>query len=416
MHGGQYVLKRPLNALEAPVYPEFKARMPIFRWAGKNWKAKAGEIVRDTEHDQNLYSYAVLTQPRDYNQRVYGISSERDPVNLNFRPPLRTMEDDLPLSRQPRPLVVPRINPGLSGDGGQLGWGVQNMSISGMEKFLTDRVKGLDIFPTAHCPYEIGLHDGLYPTTLPDLEVHLPLTNVGMNDALMLGRGTGGYTADAPPDMGVERFTREEDKLQLAGDPGRSYGGFTVNGMTGLENLELDRKLPEHSLHSGINPQYTVTPLSGLENTTLERNIPGYSVTAGANAGGLTLTPTSGFENIQLETKLMPHYETGVNTKAESPLDYRTPTGALTSRVTDYSPTTTGVSYTIPGESRIHDEGNVMRQKINFHEKWKGATPNKFYNGGRGAGVSAPPMREMAQPQVRGVARTQGKRTYHIGR
>lgn len=169
--------KRPLNQVEGPVYPDFKAALPKFRWSGNNWKADAGLITRDLEHNPGTYSYAVLVQPRDYNSRVYGIDSGRDAVNHNVRYPLIRLEDRVPLSRLPRPLVIPRLNPTLSGDGGQVAYGVDNTSITGMTKFLTDRVKGVGLAPRAETPFRAGIVDLDLP--LPDLEVQLSKTNTG---------------------------------------------------------------------------------------------------------------------------------------------------------------------------------------------------------------------------------------------
>src|SRR5271154_1968142 len=100
-------LKKPLNALDNPVYPDIRSTGPRFYDSGKHWTVDVGKTMSQVEFQPGYLDYALLAQERDYNQRIYGKSSNKDVVNKAFRPPLITLEDTLPLNRIPRGAVVP---------------------------------------------------------------------------------------------------------------------------------------------------------------------------------------------------------------------------------------------------------------------------------------------------------------------
>ena len=80
-------MKKPLNMLEGPVYPDIRRKLPDFKWTRKHWTVDAGATMKGVEPMTQMYENAVLTQARDYNQTIYGKSSHREIVNAEFRPP-----------------------------------------------------------------------------------------------------------------------------------------------------------------------------------------------------------------------------------------------------------------------------------------------------------------------------------------
>ena len=121
MNGSQS-MRKPLNMLEAPVFPDIRRGPPRFRNAGKAWKVDTGRAMMETgNYTEELYGHAVLVQPYDYNKTIYGQSSHRDVVNKSFRPPPRSPYfDEMPLSRLPATAagpIIPRNNPGTTSDG-----------------------------------------------------------------------------------------------------------------------------------------------------------------------------------------------------------------------------------------------------------------------------------------------------------
>jgi hypothetical protein len=147
-------IKKPLNNLENPIYPDIKSRNGLrFVWSKKNWKATE-EAVRELEDDTQRYEHAVLFQSRDYANQIYGVHSGRTQVvNKSFRPPLLTFEDNIALSRQPRKYVVPRINPGT---GENLVYNTQIAQQDEIGGYITDRVKKGEIRPTFFAPIEFA--------------------------------------------------------------------------------------------------------------------------------------------------------------------------------------------------------------------------------------------------------------------
>jgi hypothetical protein len=104
-------IKRPLNALDNPVYADIRNKPPRFYKTRPFWQVDVGKTQQQIEFDVDRLDYAILAQPRDYSERIYGKSSHKDVVNKAFRPPLLTQEDLLPLNRIPRGLTVPHTNP-----------------------------------------------------------------------------------------------------------------------------------------------------------------------------------------------------------------------------------------------------------------------------------------------------------------
>jgi hypothetical protein len=124
-------LKKPLNMVQGPVYPDIRKGPPRFISAGKHWTADVGRTMIDTgDNFETFYGYAVNVQSRDYNKTAYGQSSHKDVVNQAFRPPLRDPYlDERPLSRVPATInaIIPRGNPGSSSDtGGTVGYQARN--------------------------------------------------------------------------------------------------------------------------------------------------------------------------------------------------------------------------------------------------------------------------------------------------
>jgi hypothetical protein len=157
-------MKKPLNQLNNPIYPDIKQAYPEFKWSGKHWMVDAGRTLIETENVPQMLGDSVLVQSRDYNQTIYGKSSHRDYVNEEFRPPLLRQEDYLPLSRQPRPRVTPRTNPGTAHDSGTSGYRAQNDTVSEVHKYITDRIKDPYWRATFYQPIDTPQDNSVLPT------------------------------------------------------------------------------------------------------------------------------------------------------------------------------------------------------------------------------------------------------------
>lgn len=258
-------IKKPLNMMENPVYPDIKRGPPRFVWSGKHWKVDAGATMRDTEPITQFYEDAVLAVSHDYNQNVYGKSSHRDIVNAAFRPPLLDPYTDFyPLNRIPctRDTIIPHINPGTAHDG----YRAKNERTNNVESALTDRVQKGELQPTFYCP----LSQPQDNSVLPDLETKLPSVSAtaGWNVPLQIDAH---YSNPIYPDL------RERLETPIASGKTTS---LKIDGNTPFESLHLNPNRPGVSVSSGAT---TSLRLNGeTPEIELQTNRPNVSVSSGA--------------------------------------------------------------------------------------------------------------------------------------
>jgi hypothetical protein len=271
-------IKKPLNLLTGPVYPDIRKGPPRFAWSGKHWKVDAGATLRDTEAYTQFIEPAVLAVSRDYNKTQYGVTSFKDIVNAEFRPPLSNVyEDAEPLTRMPTKMyaIVPLINPSTAGhDGGTSSYTAQNERSNNVEKALTDRVKTASSRPTIYCPMEIPIDNSV----LPDLEMTLPQVSAH-----------AGWTVPflSSYDDGSIYVTPLDDKLSTPLISGQNPG-FTVDGGNVMEHFQLGYHNPQVSAHSGNNFGFTIDGSDAHQMTPINFNLgyvnPQVSATSGYNS------------------------------------------------------------------------------------------------------------------------------------
>jgi hypothetical protein len=269
-------LKKPLNQLENPIYPDIRRAPPRFVWSRKHWNVDVGETMKSIQGDtQHSLGDAVLVQSRDYNQFVYGVSSHKDVVNLNFRPPLETMEDHMPLTRLPRPAVVPRINPGTD-------LGLHIAYKDDVTKHLTDKIKSGDMPPTFYCPMSLPDDNSI----LPDLEYKMPQVSASSGFASQFTKD-GESHVDAKL---IERFetpiiSGQNNIFTADGEMNYDYdlqdsrpqvsasAGFTPITIDGDVNhdYQFDHSRPQVSALSGFESRVKVSGRSEPENVRLRQ-------------------------------------------------------------------------------------------------------------------------------------------------
>lgn len=311
-------IKKPMNQLNNPVFPDIKKAPPRFTWSRKHWNVDVGATMRDTEAITQFRENAVLAQARDYNQTVYGKSSFQDKI-VNFRPPLLDpIEDFFPANRIPvtSRAITPRINPTTASDAGTSGYLAKNERISDIESHLTDRLKHGEWRPTFYCPIEVPQDNSI----LPDLEMTIP--------SVSASAGFKYQTIDAP----AQEVHLSHEQFDPQMDAGFEFT-FRKNGESGLENITLYDNRPSVSASSGITTDLTIDgDLSGLHNTDLHLNRPDVSVTAGTN------TP---MQAINIETPI-------------GELDYKRPQAAVSAGM--------NTPYEINGDMSQHSDINLETQ------------------------------------------------------
>lgn len=266
-------IKSPLNQLEAPVFSDIKKAPPRFTWTRKHWKVDAGEVQKSIQHIPQLQENAVLFQSRDYNsQHAYGNYPKFNKgqfVNLEFRPPMQDRDDFLPLSRIPRPVVVPRINPGGAFSSGGSVFSQQNMGVTQVEKYLTDRVKEGEIRPTFFAPIEMPDDNSI----LPDLELKIPAVSAGAGFKFPM----------AASNSTIEDDGRRYASLEYNRAPVSAISGYNPSyrhdAPDARENMQFDYSRPQVSASAGHQNQASLTGITNID-MDLEYNRPQVSAVA----------------------------------------------------------------------------------------------------------------------------------------
>lgn len=268
-------IKKPLNLLTGPVYPDIRKGPPRFAWSGKHWTVDAGATLRDTETYTQFIEPAVLAVSRDYNKTQYGITSFKDIVNAEFRPPLSNVyEDSEPLTRLPTKMyaIVPLINPSTAGhDGGTSSYTAQNGRSNNVEKALTDRVKEATSRPTVYCPIEVPIDNSV----LPDLEMTLPQVSAHAGWSVPFLSSFDDGSIYVPP---------LDDKLSTPLISGQNPG-FTVDGNNVMEHFQLGYHNPQVSAHSGNNFGFTIDGNDSHQITPVNFNLDYHNPQVVASAG-----------------------------------------------------------------------------------------------------------------------------------
>jgi hypothetical protein len=372
-------LKKPLNQLENPVYPDIKKGPPRFVWSRKFWQVDDGATMRDTEPYTQFIEPAILAQSRNYNKTVYGQSSHRDIVNAEFRPPLISYYEDIgPLTRVPATIyaIVPRINPGTADHGaGTSGYAAKNERSSDVVGALTDRIKTKEWRPTFYAPMDNPIDNSI----LPDLEAKLPQVSAhaGWN-----------FNAFIPPISEVD-YDLGDDRLGRV--PFRAgYDGVKISGPSGMENYTAEYNRPQYSAAAGVNtPMQYSTPLA-VETFELGHNRPQVSAYAGINNPMLIDAETQTRElkynrpqvsasagvntpmNLNAET-----YVGDLDTKlGQAPLtvinpesQYRTEASLHTDVDHYVQQNRPSYSYVVPGQEPTYRERNVETYQPHFRER-----------------------------------------------
>ena len=258
------VMRKPLNLFESPVFPNITAALPQFKWSKKHWQVEPGRVLLETDNIPQTFDNGVLYQNYNYNtQYAYGKFPTYDVVvNDSFRPPPIDRDDVLPLSRIPRPLIIPHLNPGTAFPSGGSSFVQQNMSLSGVEKYISDRVKEGEARPTFFAPIDMPVDNSV----LPDLQTKLPPTSASAG----FNFGPKRPIELTPVDLKYKQFHPEV----IAG-----VTPIPIDAPSYMQDLELDYNNPQISAAAGVNTRATpgLTPV----NFDLDYNNPQISATAG---------------------------------------------------------------------------------------------------------------------------------------
>ncbi len=270
-----------MNMIDTPIYPDIRKGPPRFVWTKKHWKVDNGRTMAEVEHIPQLQEAAVLYQSYDYgSQHAYGkMPSYTAVVNKEFRPPLLGQEDLLPLSRIPRPVIIPRINPGGAHPSGNNVFAAQNIGIPGVEKYLTNRVKEGEMRPGNIFAPLFGDHP-IDNSVLPDLQMKLPPTSAGA------GYKFPTITRLESPE--ADTLTRGYAKIQPAQLSGETM--ITFDAPDAREELSLEYNNPQISGHAGMGGRISASavPIWNSNETQINLDYNRPQVAGDSGRSGLT--------------------------------------------------------------------------------------------------------------------------------
>ncbi len=331
--------KKPLNMLEAPIYPDIKQALPEFKWSKKYWTVDVGQTLLDTEANTQIYGDAVLTRSYRDNIDSYGQSSHQEKITV-FRPPLQNSYEDFgPLNRLPVKLhaIVPHINPGTTNDaGGTNAYSANNMINQEPDRHITDKKsQESSWFSTYYGPIDTSMDN----MVLPDLETTMPAYSL-----------YSGYQTQAWMDAENPKSRLVLDKPNLPTSPVHASFSipFSANVETRLNDLVLEPVIPSHSVTAGINNPRLVDGVSRLGDMELTRLLPTTPISAGFKSN-VSYDGETRLDDIQLNEQLTsklsvinPSSESGYQTRMES---YTSPENYIKLRQNPNVPAYSGATF-----------------------------------------------------------------------
>lgn len=304
-----YGIKRPLNQIENPIYPDIRKAPPRFENAGKYWKVDMGSVVRNMEmfSDMNMAAGGIVAQDRDYNKQMFGGASSHREKIVNFRPPLTNYYDDVcPQHMVPATtrIIATHLNPTTVVDGGVSAFLADNFHTVDTDRYIIkDKVA---CTPVATAGYNKRIDNRIDNSVLPDLELKLPqvASSAGYDPVyrdptnhvidvqidyskpdLPLEAGnnySGVYTTTGPSTvLGFENFEFTDNRPQVFADSGANYQYRDFNVDTELPDLK--HTIPQVSTSAGKEYNYRPSNLEETQIPDLEHNIPQVSASAGYN-------------------------------------------------------------------------------------------------------------------------------------
>lgn len=376
--------KKPLNMLEAPVYPDIRMGPPQVRSAGKHWKVDVGRTQLELGDMPHVLGDAILAVSKDYPTTSVGQYSHKDVVNKNFRPPLIDQWSILrPLNRQPIESVVPRINPDATR------WASRNERPSDVSHVLTDLIKTGQLDVGIKMPFGSGVAD----IPLPDLETIMPKTNVGQNSRTRMFTSIG----EMPMPINV-RSAIQDDVIEISATAGYTpivtsriedarehielgyknpqvsatarVEAFTMidmptSGGRQITDVELDDVNPRYSATSGYTPATLIDGYNAAQNMTLEEKRASISATSGFKSA-LTKEVGHRLDELEFEKRIEAPMEVGYRVPTfDNPERYRPDGGHLAQSIIENPMQLSAIAGT---ESRWK-EPSERSAKMSFHSK-----------------------------------------------
>jgi hypothetical protein len=316
--------KKPMNMMEAPIYPDIKKGPIQFKNSGKHWTVDVGQTLIDTEPNTQLIEDAVLAVSYRDNIDRYGQSSYQEKITV-FRPPLQNHYEDFEsLTRLPTKLhpITPYMIPGTAFDDNNTFTSMNN-DIQEVHRYITDKVTTPAWRNTYFMPMETLPDTSVLPdlvTNIPSYSIMTtPTTNVQIDaprvqklSEVQKPQVSAYSNAVTPFGYALYDQTATDVILHETTPVTSAHSGYSIPYAsqieTRLDELELNKTLPTYSTSSGMTSAYNAHARSSVEDTVLSKTLPQYSVSAGH-------TPITLFDG---ETRLdelefQPHITTKMN-------------------------------------------------------------------------------------------------------
>src|SRR5579862_2719683 len=379
-------IKKPLNMLESPIYPDIKQAPPEFKWSKKYWVVDTGQTILDSETTGLPQSDAVLAKSYRDNIDKYGQDTYQEKITV-FRPPLQTAYEDFgPLNRLPTKVhkIIPRINPETASDsGGTVAYQTNNMVKQDVDSYIIhESPKHISMWRST---YWMPIENPIDNSVLPDLVMTIPEHSA--NSGFFTN-----YTVNTPLTTGEEKIIEKPKTSMHAGHANNYSSSFynqtstdfefennmpiapihtghasnlTRDGEVHYDERQLHRNIPERSTNAGINTNININAETNLDQLELNNVIPITSVSSGYNTKN-TVNGQTRFDEIELERRyptspISSGYNAISMIDGETHLDEMRFDSHLTSRLDVVNPVSE-IGY----QTRIDGNGNNLTSADNY--------------------------------------------------
>ena len=398
-------LKKSLNMLQSPIYPEIKKAPPEFKWSKKHWEVDVGKTLMDTETNTQIIEDAVLARSYRDNIDRYGQGSHQEKIVV-FRPPVQnSYQDHQPLNRYPATAtaITARINPSTVTDNGTTAFLVNNTAMPEISRYITDKITTNQWFSTYYSPMELPPEDYIHP----DLELNIPshsssagynigVTVNGNHEGIQMSNKTMDRLSPSAHSGTVSQYNTPYHEQTSGLDVSlqhnipltSAHSGYStskiIDGETGFENIVLIDNRPNVSVSSGNTSQYRGEARPDTKNVILSYNKPQTSSHSGMNTS-VKISGQTGIENMKLNAAPTVKMSV-VNPSSDSGFKTSNATGGGYIRPEDHVKLRENprVSVTAGNRQLYRNDSNVVTNQPHFKVKMQ---PIKSYNAGLDQGT-----------------------------
>lgn len=256
--------KKPLNMIEAPIYPDIRKAPPKVKTAGKHWTVDVGlSGIAYGVHDP-FDKVAILAQ--DYDANTRGKTSMRSIVNATLRPPPVDLTQSFALHKIPVRMVSAIRGREFNGAPSEFHSHdpADLVNQSQIRKAITDRIKSIEVSSGYSSDYKTSTKDMLPNVHEKVLELNLPSISVSSgysNTYDLTELDSSGYNKELVANLpstsvtsGFSHIAIDDNLNGVAVDlkPTTKMGFADTSGYEGYSHIDVSEYAPENGVKDTI--------------------------------------------------------------------------------------------------------------------------------------------------------------------